>query len=92
MFPVLEFGITTILCTLAEVGLLIYHTTLAAGVVPVFNISLWYNSCINFSKGPYGRVLIGAAVIGHHFLTNERDLSFQLTPTKPMSGNHFFFR
>ena len=84
-------GITTILCTPAEVGLLIYHITLAAGVVPVYFISLWYNSCIIFSKGPCGRVLIGAAVIGHHFLTSKRALSFQLNPTKPMSGNHFFF-
>ena len=91
VFPVPEFGITTILCTLAEVGFLIYHITLAAGVVPVFLSYHWYNSCINFLKGPYGRVLIGAAVIGHHFLTNERDLSFQLTHTEAHVWKSFFF-
>ena len=84
-------GITTILCTPAEVGFLIYHTTLAAELYQFFLSSHWYNSCINFSKGPYGRVLIGAAVIGHHFLTNERNLSFQLTPRSPCLEIIFFF-
>ena len=84
-------GITTILCTPAEVGLLIYHITLAAGVVPVYFISLWYNSCINFSKGPCGRVLLGAAVIGHHFLTSKRNYLFSSTLRSPCLEIIFFF-